>query len=221
MEKIYCLSMIAPILKGLLLGLILSISIGPVTFAILKQSLTNGHKAGYVFVAGVSMSDIVLLFICNFFTSFFVMALSHKAFIAMLGAGFLLVMSVYTLFFKKIVFSEGELNKEKILRKRDLFKIFIAGFFMNTLNPSVFLFWFAWTAAISASAAETNSPLIYRILVFGTCLLFVLLSDLLKVALAGKLRPKLTIQNMIIINRISGIIILLFSAALLYGALHY
>ena len=221
MEKIYCLIMIAPILKGLLLGLILSISIGPVIFAILKQSLTNGHKAGYVFVAGVSMSDIVLLFICNFFTSFFVMALSHKAFIAMLGAGFLLVMSVYTLFFKKIVFSEGELNKEKILRKRDLFKIFIAGFFMNTLNPSVFLFWFAWTAAISASAAETNSPLIYRILVFGTCLLFVLLSDLLKVALAGKLRPKLTIQNMIIINRISGIIILLFSAALLYGALHY
>ncbi len=213
--------MIAPILKGLLLGLILSISIGPVIFAILKQSLTNGHKAGYVFVAGVSMSDIVLLFICNFFTSFFVMALSHKAFIAMLGAGFLLVMSVYTLFFKKIVFSEGELNKEKILRKRDLFKIFIAGFFMNTLNPSVFLFWFAWTAAISASAAETNSPLIYRILVFGTCLLFVLLSDLLKVALAGRLRPKLTIQNMIIINRISGIIILLFSAALFYGALHY
>jgi len=221
LEKIYCLIMMAPILKGLLLGLILSISIGPVIFAILKQSLTNGHKAGYVFVAGVSMSDIVLLFICNFFTSFFVLALSHKAFIAMLGAGFLLVMSVYTLFFKKIVFSEGELNKEKILRKRDLFKIFIAGFFMNTLNPSVFLFWFAWTAAISASAAETNSPLIYRIVVFGTCLLFVLLSDLLKVALAGKLRPKLTIQNMIIINRISGIIILLFSAALFYGALHY
>lgn len=213
--------MIAPILKGLLLGLILSISIGPVIFAILKQSLTNGHKAGYVFVAGVSISDIVLLFICNFFTDFFTLALSHKAFIAMLGAGFLLVMSVYTLFFKKIVFSEGELNKEKILRKRDLFKIFIAGFFMNTLNPSVFLFWFAWTAAISASAAETNSPLIYRILVFGTCLLFVLLSDLVKVALAGKLRPKLTIQNMIIINRISGIIILVFSAALFYGAMHY
>ena len=77
--------MIAPILKGLLLGLILSISIGPVIFAILKQSLTNGHKAGYVFVAGVSISDISLLFICNFFTSFFTLALAHKAFIAMLG----------------------------------------------------------------------------------------------------------------------------------------
>ena len=213
--------MIAPILKGLLLGLILSISIGPVIFAILKQSLTNGHKAGYVFVAGVSMSDISLLFICNFFTSFFTLALAHKAFIAMLGAGFLLVMSVYTLFFKKIVFEGGEDSKEKLMTKRDLVSTFLSGFFMNTLNPSVFLFWFAWTAAISANAEETESPLMYRIIVFGTCLLFVLFSDLIKVALAGKLRPKLTLQNMIIINRISGLIILLFSAGLFYGALHY
>jgi threonine/homoserine/homoserine lactone efflux protein len=213
--------MIAPILKGLLLGLILSISIGPVIFAILKQSLTNGHKAGYVFVAGVSISDISLLFICNFFTSFFTLALAHKAFIAMLGAGFLLVMSVYTLFLKKIVFEGGEDSKEKLMSKRDLVSTFLSGFFMNTLNPSVFLFWFAWTAAISANAEETESPLMYRILVFGTCLLFVLFSDLIKVALAGKLRPKLTLQNMIIINRISGLIILIFSAALFYGALHY
>ena len=213
--------MIAPILKGLLLGLILSISIGPVIFAILKQSLTNGHKAGYVFVAGVSISDISLLFICNFFTSFFTLALAHKAFIAMLGAGFLLVMSVYTLFFKKIVFEGGEDSKEKLMSKRDLVSTFLSGFFMNTLNPSVFLFWFAWTAAISANAEETESPLMYRILVFGTCLVFVLLSDLIKVALAGKLRPRLTLQNMIIINRISGLIILLFSAGLFYGALHY
>jgi threonine/homoserine/homoserine lactone efflux protein len=53
--------MSAPIIKGLLLGLILSISIGPVIFAILKQSLTNGHKAGYAFVAGVSLSDMSIL----------------------------------------------------------------------------------------------------------------------------------------------------------------
>jgi threonine/homoserine/homoserine lactone efflux protein len=41
--------MIAPIVKGLLLGIILSISVGPVIIAILKQSLTNGKSAGFVF----------------------------------------------------------------------------------------------------------------------------------------------------------------------------
>jgi threonine/homoserine/homoserine lactone efflux protein len=70
--------MIAPILKGLLLGFILSISIGPVIFAILKQSLTNGRNAGFAFVAGVSFSDISLLVICNVFTTLFTVVLAHK-----------------------------------------------------------------------------------------------------------------------------------------------
>ena len=63
--------MLAPLIKGLVLGLILSISVGPVIFAIIKQSIYNGHKAGYIFVAGVSASDISLVIACNFFTSLF------------------------------------------------------------------------------------------------------------------------------------------------------
>jgi threonine/homoserine/homoserine lactone efflux protein len=213
--------MIAPIIKGLLLGLILSISIGPVIFAILKQSLTNGHKAGYAFVAGVSASDISLLIICNVFTALFTLVLSHKAIIAMVGAGFLLLMGLYTLLFKKIKLESVSDDKDKIMRKRDLLGIFVSGYLMNTLNPSVFLFWFAWTAAIGADAAETNQPLVYKLLVFGTCLSFVLVSDLIKVVLAGTLRPRLTEKTMIWINRLSGIIILIFSAALFYSALKY
>jgi threonine/homoserine/homoserine lactone efflux protein len=38
--------MIAAIIKGLGLGVLLAISVGPVIFAILKQSINNGHKAG-------------------------------------------------------------------------------------------------------------------------------------------------------------------------------
>ena len=213
--------MIAPLLKGLLLGFILSISIGPVIFAILKQSLTNGRKAGYIFVAGVSASDIVLLTICNLFTGFFAMALSHKALIAIVGAGFLLLMGLYTLFLKKITFEPGDQDKDKTMRKRDLLGIFASGFFMNTLNPNVFLFWFAWTAAISATANESSDALHYKLIVFGTCLLFVLISDLVKVLLADKVRSRLTLRNMVVINRLSGMIILVFSAALFYVALNY
>ena len=213
--------MLAPILKGLLLGLILSISLGPVIFAILKQSLTNGRKAGYIFVAGVSTSDVGLLLIANLFTSIFLLVLDHKAFIAMAGAGFLLLMGLYTLLFKKIKMDSNMIGEEKVLRKREYLGIYISGFLMNTLNPSVFIFWFAWTAAIGASAAETLNPMQYKLIVFGTCLVFLLLSDLLKVALASKLRPTLTEKNLIWINRLSAIIILIFSAALFIGSLKY
>lgn len=210
----------APILKGLLLGLILSISIGPVIFAIIKQSLTNGKRSGYAFVAGVSSSDLVLLFICNVFTSLFNLVLNHKSSIALAGAGFLLLMGLYTLFFKKLKLENmGNNGQQKSTSIKDLIGAYFSGFLMNTLNPSVFLFWFAWTAAINNSAGDTTNPLQYKVLVFGTCLGFVLLSDLLKVFLAGKLRPRLTEKNLVWINRISGIIILIFSAALLYSAL--
>lgn len=210
----------APLFKGLLLGLILSISIGPVIFAIIKQSLTNGRRSGYAFVAGVSSSDLVLLFICNAFTSLFNLVLNHKSTIALAGAGFLLLMGLFTLFFKKLKLeSMGEDGVHKPVFIKDLIASYFSGFLMNTLNPSVFLFWFAWTAAINTSAEETPNPLQYKLIVFGACLSFVLLSDLLKVFLAGKLRPRLTEKNLLWINRISGIIILIFSAALLYSAL--
>ena len=211
----------APIIKGLLLGLILSISLGPVIFAIIKQSLTNGRKAGYIFVAGVSSSDVILIFIANVFTSLFLLVLDHKAIIAMAGAGFLLMLGLYTLLFKKIQLETEDADSDKIFRKRDYLGIYASGFLINTLNPSVFLFWFAWTAAIGTSAAETNNPIGYKLIVFGTCLGFLLLSDLLKVALASKLRPSLTEKNLIWVNRISAIIILVFSAVLFVGALRY
>jgi threonine/homoserine/homoserine lactone efflux protein len=212
--------LVDPILKGLLLGFILSISIGPVIFAIIKQSLTNGKRSGYAFVAGVSSSDFVLLFICNFFTSLFNLVLNHKSTIALAGAGFLLLMGLYTLFFKKLKLenmSTDGVNKKVSIK--DLVSSYFSGFLMNTLNPSVFLFWFAWTAAINTTADDTPNPIQYKLIVFGTCLGFVLLSDLIKVFLAGKLRPRLTEKSLLWINRVSGMIILIFSAALLYSAL--
>ena len=211
---------VEPFLKGLLLGLILSLSIGPVIFAIVKQSLTNGKRSGYAFVAGVSSSDMILLFICNVFTSLFNLVLNHKSTIALAGAGFLLLMGLYTLFFKKLKLENmGIDGVNKTLSIKNLISSFLSGFIMNTLNPSVFLFWFAWTAAIYNSADDTPNPIQYKLVVFGTCLGFVLLSDLIKVFLAGKLRTRLTEKNLIWINRISGLIILIFSAVLLYSAL--
>lgn len=213
--------MIAPLMKGIVLGLILSISVGPVIFAIIKQSLANGHKAGYTFVAGVSASDISLVLVCNIFTSFFTTALSHSNTIAIAGSIFLIGVGVYTLFFKKVIVDEDNKIETKKLRIRDLLGIFLAGFFMNMLNPAVFLFWFAWTAAITGDAASTANPNQYKWIVFITCLVFVLLTDIAKVALAGKLRERLTPKILHHINKISGLILIGFGIALIWGVLNF
>ena len=63
--------MIEAIIKGFTLGLVLSISVGPVLFTIIKQSLNNGHKGGLAFVFGVSASDVSMVLLVNLFTELF------------------------------------------------------------------------------------------------------------------------------------------------------
>ncbi|MGN6616835.1 MAG: LysE family translocator [Ilyomonas sp.] len=210
--------MIAPLLKGLALGLLLSISVGPVVFSIIKQSLNNGHKGGFAFVAGVSASDISLVLICNIFTQLFNAAMSHEKVIGIAGSFFLILLGLYNIFFKKVIKTE-EIQVVTKLRKRDMVASFISGFLMNTLNPSVFLFWFAASATIMEDSLSAVLPERYRLIVFSTCLIFVLSADITKVFLAGKIRTKLTPHNIHIIDRISGLILVGFGLVLLYGIL--
>jgi threonine/homoserine/homoserine lactone efflux protein len=128
------------------LGILLAISVGPVIFAIIKQSLNNGHKGGYAFVAGVSASDIGLVLVCNVLSSLFQKAVDNKVAIGVTGSIFLIAIGIYTLFFKKAEFKEEKTIPNKQFKKRELFGIFLSGFFMNILNPGVFIFWLAATA---------------------------------------------------------------------------
>lgn len=206
--------MIAGFIKGIILGFLLAISVGPVIFAIIKQSINNGHKAGYAFVAGISISDISVVLICNFFSSIFQIALSHQKAIATVGGIFLIALGIYTFFFKKEPHEDAKLEA-KVLDKRQLAGIFISGFLINILNPGIFIFWFAWSATIIADAATEIHPIQYRIIVFGTCLLVVVISDILKVKLAGILKPKLTPKNLHRINQFVGVLMLGFGIFLI------
>src|SRR5689334_2830898 len=206
--------MIEALIKGLTFGLLLSISVGPVLFSIIKQSLNNGHKGGFVFVAGVSASDITLVLLVNLFTTLFEELKSHKYLVGIAGCIFLVVTGIYFLFFKKVKVNEEGKQVFKF-RKRDYAKIFFSGYFMNTLNPSVFIFW------IYASTAIIDLTLNQKIVAFTTCLLWMLGSDILKVFLAGKIRNRLTPHNIHIVNRINGLLLIIFGFALVWGLIAY
>ncbi len=202
------------ILKGLGFGLLLSISVGPVLFSIIKQSLNNGHRGGFAFILGVSASDISLVLVSNIFTSLFNSMKHYKTEVGVAGCIFLVSMGVYFLFFKKV--KVNELGQQVIkFRKRDYAKIFLSGYFMNTLNPAVFIFW------ITTSTAVVYHTVNNRIIIFTTCLLWMLGTDVLKVLLAGKIRNRLTPHNIHIINRVNGVLLIIFGIALVWGLIVY
>ena len=206
--------MLEALFKGLTFGLLLSITVGPVLFSVLKQSLNNGHKGGLAFVFGVSASDIALVLFSNLFTQLFNSLKVYKTEIGLAGCAFLVSVGVFFLFFKKVkVNAEGQQVFK--FRKRDYAKIFLSGFFMNTLNPAVLIFW------ITTSTAVINHEARERIIIFTTCLVWMLGTDILKVMLAGKIRNRLTPHNIHILNRINGVILILFGIALIWGLLIY
>lgn len=209
--------MISSILKGLAMGLMLSISVGPIIFAIIRQTVVKGHKGGLSFIAGVSVSDIAVVLICNVFTVLFQSALSHEKIIGIVGSIFLFLLGGYSLFFKKPIKEEEVRQVSSQMNNSGLVSSFFSGFFMNILNPGVFIFWFASSAALLDSAKQSNHPIRYRMTAFATCLLFNLAFDILKVFLSGKIRNRLTPHNITIINRMSGIIFIVFGIVLLYG----
>ena len=203
-------SMVEIIAKGLTIGLLLSLSVGPIFFSVIKQSLTNGHKGGL----GVSASDITLVLLANVFTELFLSLQVYEKPIGIAGSILLIVFGIYFLFFKKLKINEDGKVVFKH-RKRDLLKISLSGFIMNLMNPGMIILWF--TISTSLIHFSTRN----KIIIYTTALVIVLLADLFKVFLAGKIRNKLTPHNIHILNRINGMILIIFGLVLIGGILFY
>jgi len=207
--------MVDALLKGITLGLWLSISVGPVLFSVIKQSLNNGHKGGLAFVFGISASDILLVFLSNVFSELVATLITHKMTIGIAGSIFLITVGVYFFFFKKIkVTDDGALSMVKF-SPGDYARLAASGFLMNILNPGIFIFW------LTVSTTLVDHTLQQRIVIFTVCLAFVLATDIAKVMLAGKIRKKLTPHNIHIISRINGLILIGFGVALIWGLIRY
>ncbi len=208
--------MMESVLKGLALGFVLALSVGPIIFTIIKQSLNNGHKGGFSFVAGVWVSDILLVVLSNTLTTLVSRALEHTRVIAFCGSAFLIAMGVYFVFFKKVSLGRDSAGNDARFRKRDMARVFASGFIINTLNPGVIFFWLG-----NATVLSLTHTLKERIIIFSVCLIVNMSADVGKVMMAGKLRSKLTLKTLSIINRISGTILIGFGIALLWGVIFY
>lgn len=207
--------MIEAFVKGLALGCVLAISVGPVIFTVLKQSINNGREGGMSFVMGVWLSDILLIFLCNAFSELVNHLMNYQKVIGYTGSFFLISMGVFYVFFKKIKLRNEIDGNVMRFNKHDFLKIFCSGFLINTLNPGVMLFWLT-----SATAFSLTHSLKERAVIFSACMVLNIGADILKVFLAGRIRHKLTPATIGVINKISGSILIAFGMVLLWGT-HY
>jgi threonine/homoserine/homoserine lactone efflux protein len=139
--------------------------------------------------------------------------MEYRKMLGIVGSLFLLFMGIFYVFFKKIKLQNPEGGIIKFTRT-DILKIFSSGFLLNTLNPNVFLFWLGTATAFASEYTFTE-----RLVIFGICLVVNVTADIVKVLMAGKLRTRLTLHNISLINKVSGTILIGFGIALLVGTM--
>ena len=200
------------ILSGLVLGLALVFSLGPVIFTILKLRVNYGIASAFYFISGVWISDLLWVIIANFFGGLLNEVFAFKKPIGIVGGAFLIGLGIFYLFFKKF-HSKEEVDNGIKIASTTYAKLFITGFLINTLNPAVIALWFA---AVTKSLSNTYDE---RLATFSVCLLLNMGADVFKINLAGKLRSKLTDKNIRLINQISGVLFIIFGLALLFNVL--
>ncbi len=185
------------IIKGVLLGMIMAISVGPTLFAVLRYSLHHSYRAGFAFIVGVSLSDILFVLLANFAASWLEVLIRYETRIAYLGGGLLVIMGLVG-FLRP--FTPRRPNRlQKPISKSRYLAIGASGFLINSLNPGVFITW------LLAAAATAHAGSAYRIALFGSCLGLILCLDLVKVFLADAIRRKLTLRRMFYIQKFSAL----------------
>ncbi len=137
--------------------------------------------------------------------------LAFKVAIGYVGAAVVFSMGIFYVFFKKVKVDGNNIAVIDFGRK-DFTKAFVAGFVINSLNPSVIFFWL-----INTTAFATNHTVAERFVLFGVCLGINMIADVVKVLMAAKIRHKLNPHNIGIINKISGSILIIFALSIVYG----
>lgn len=195
------------IIKGLLVGLFMAVSVGPTLFAVIKYSLNFSYKAGLAFVLGVSVSDFMFVTLANLAAPWLELLKPYEKYIGFGGSAFLIIAGLAGLF-KKHVPRRPNVSPA-LISGHHYFRIGVSGFLINTLNPGALV---TWLGAVTLIA---NAPALYRFLLFGTALVIILSVDFSKVFLAERIKRLLTPRRILYVQRFSALCLLLIGVMLM------
>lgn len=203
--------MLNDILRAIPFGIILAFTIGPVFFVLLETSATKGFSSALIFDCGVVLADIVFILVAFFSTNKLLDKIKDDPNFLIFGGVLLVVYGVIS--FVKTSKSFREIVKEyhKIDIQKKYGKLFLKGFLLNFINIGVLLGWVAFIV-IANSLTESKQGVITFL---STILVVYFLVDLVKMAVAKKLKNRLTPRRIFKTKKIIALIILGFGVLLL------
>lgn len=201
------------IYQTIVIVLLLTFSFGPAFFALLNTAIKHGYKTASLLAFGVVISDfllsVLIIFLIHYGATNFIHEEKSQRFMGILAGIILIIFGA--VHFRAPISKKDEMP-ELILPSPTA--MIIKGFFLNCLNPAV---WLLWLGNVTAVGSRLNYSIINMIIYFSITLGLVLLVELAKVSAAGKLKKILTQSTMYKINVFTGGLLVIFGSVLIYN----
>jgi threonine/homoserine/homoserine lactone efflux protein len=205
------------LLEGIKIGLILSFMIGPIFFALVQTSVDEGFRAGLMVAVGIWVSDTSYVLGVYFGVSLLANVVNTQTFTLVLGVAgsiLLIIFGLVTL----LTIPKGLLTDTlpEYKRSSSYLSLFIKGFLINTINPFTVFFWSSLMGTVVIKDGFNGTQAFgFFAGVLGT----IVVTDLLKVFLAKRIRYSLRPVHLLWLRRISGAALIAFGVVLLVRVL--
>lgn len=202
------------ILKGILIGIIASAPMGPVGVLCIQRTLNKGRWYGFVTGVGASVSDIIYALFTGLGMSFIMDLITEPQNLFMLkisGSFILLLFGIYC--YRNNPTKDMHVSSNQ---KGTLFHNGMTAFFVTISNPLI-IFLFMGCFAQFAFVVPNHPFLMtagYLSIVLGALLWWFGLTWLI-----DKVRGKFDKNGIIIINKVIGSIVIIFSVIMLIGTI--
>ncbi len=208
--------MTGALIEGIIMGITLAFLIGPSFVSLLQTSIHRGYQAGLQFASGIVLSDLTLIALSYFGTLQLLNAEHNQMRLGIFGGLVVIGFGVVTFTRKHTL--PGTVAIEIKMRTGRFFKYLSKGFFMNIFNPFLLFFWLGVTGLASSKyGIRSNEMLVF----FAGCIGAVFITDIFKVMVAHKIKKKLNIRVLTIINRVVGISLVIFGMGLILRVLMF
>ncbi len=187
------------IIKGIGLGITLSILAGPAFFLLIYTSLRLGWQASLLFALGVWLSDFIYLTVAYLGVSHFLEQWLANQWVGLLVGLFIAVAGIVFILRARKSAPPPIITRKIKLRTRTQFMLFFQGFFLNLGNPFVIIYWVS-LATVGSTFSDYNT-FIFLLSILGG----LIISDLLKIYRANYLTKFLTPRIMKLANVVLGI----------------
>ena len=208
--------MLHSVFEGMILGITVSISVGPAMLALLQTSIKHGIKTGIFLALGIFSSDVIVVIGAYFGSSQIVTNHNTHQIFGIIGGSILIIFGLFQSLRRVKMSEQVEVIRDIKVKKPGVFRYFFKGFILNIANPFLWAFWLTSVIAISSSYGG-NKPAV--VLFLSGTLGTVLSIDILKCILANKIKVSINPRIKLWINRIVGFIFILFGIFVIINVL--